>query len=85
MPHAVGARDPADAGHGAKQLSEACWVGADVASSSEMDGINVRLTVTIAERLRMGSAAVKLGDRYRVLQCQIDNVHDMMRMNSPTQ
>jgi hypothetical protein len=49
-----------------------------------MDGIDVRLAVTIAERLRTCGAAVKLGDRCGVLRCKIDNVHDMMRVDSPT-
>ena len=84
MPHAVGARDPTDAGHGAKQLSEGCRVRADVASGSEMDGIDVRLTVTIAKRLRTRGAAVILRDRYGVLRCKIDNVHNTMRVDSPT-
>ena len=84
MPHAVGARDPADASHGAKQLPEARWMRADVASRSQMDGIDVRLAVTITETLRTRASAVKLRDWYGVLRCKIDNAHDMMRVNSPT-
>jgi hypothetical protein len=44
-----------------------------------MDSIDMRLAVTVAERLRPRSVTVKLGDRCGSLRYEVDDVHGMLR------
>jgi hypothetical protein len=85
VPLAVGASNPASADDSAKQLAEARWVLADVPTGGEMNGIDVRLAMSVAERLRTGGATFILGDRCGALWRKIDDVHGEMFVDSPTQ